>query len=182
MVHFNKVCIGNFSWCLCREVSWNAEGGSKCKICHFHGSASFHSESDAVSNRLCDCIVDGLNYQLYSRMDKKRTYADVVSGTGKFIGFFFLNNLSSFFSWFGNFSPLHIHLYFSPGPVPTPMKDWWSCNYVTFSTLIVHVQGENNSMKIPLRGVYRTKSIAVFWEISKRRFALLNYLLSWWVY
>ena len=53
----------------------------------------FHSESDIVSDRLrLFC-----RKQRYSRMDKERSYADVVSGSGKFIA------LSFFFWRFGNF-------------------------------------------------------------------------------
>ena len=37
MVHFNKVYIGILCE-LCREVSWNAEGGCKCQIGHSRGS------------------------------------------------------------------------------------------------------------------------------------------------
>ena len=64
---------------LCHEVSWNAEGGSKWKIGHFHGSCF----TPKVTRFRIDFVIvffDGLDWQLYSRMDKKRTYADVVSG------------------------------------------------------------------------------------------------------
>ena len=37
MVHINKVYIG-ILYALCRDVSWNAEGGCKCQIGHFRGS------------------------------------------------------------------------------------------------------------------------------------------------
>ena len=39
MVYFNLRYISeSFLDALCRQVSWNAEGSSKCKIGHFRGS------------------------------------------------------------------------------------------------------------------------------------------------
>ena len=65
--------------------------------------------------------------QRYSRMDKKRSYADVVSGSGKFIV------LCSFF--YGDLEIFHHYTcdiwlttcgYTPHQGLPTPMKDWWS--------------------------------------------------------
>ena len=64
--------------------------------------------------------------QRYLRMDKERSYADVVSGSGKFIV------LSSFF---GDLEIFHDYTcdiwlttcgYTPHQGLPTPMKDWWS--------------------------------------------------------
>ena len=115
---------------LCHEASWNAEGGSKCKIGHFRGSC-FSVSVFRVSVRKWHSFEQTLwlfrRKQRYSRMDKKRSYADVVSGSGKFIV------LCSFF--YGDLEIFHHYTcdiwlttcgYTPHQGLPTPMKDWWS--------------------------------------------------------
>ena len=59
MVYFNLRYISeSYLDALCRQVSWNAEGGSKCKIGHFRGSCFTPKVTQFRLFSICDCFVE----------------------------------------------------------------------------------------------------------------------------